>query len=179
MGSGSSTCPHTRPSFSPPSTSGSSSTSRSPTATLRLLPIWNARSQTVAGSSKAISSASGQTSIGGPSQPPRANQPEIVSLVHIKRLPPDRAAAKGTTTDSKDSKGSGWTLTEPSTPTVNGSGSVPGRSDPHSDGPPVKLAPQSVSVWPDPHSDRPAVSFPGPVGRPGTPCGEVLPRRCL
>src|SRR5687768_5649795 len=54
--------------------------SRSPTATLRLLPIWNARSQTVAGSSKAISSASGQTSMGGPSQPPRANQPEIVSI---------------------------------------------------------------------------------------------------
>ena len=46
--------------------------------TSRPLPIWNARSQTVAGSSEAISSASGQTSIGGPSQPPRANQPEIV-----------------------------------------------------------------------------------------------------
>src|SRR4051794_5848383 len=42
---------------------------------------WNARSQTVAGSSKAISSASGQTSIGGPSQLLRANQPEIVELV--------------------------------------------------------------------------------------------------
>src|SRR4051794_20451584 len=40
---------------------------------------WRARSQTVAGSSKAISSNPGQTSIGGPSQPPRANQPEIVS----------------------------------------------------------------------------------------------------
>ena len=43
----------------------------------------------------------------------------------------------------------------------------------------VKLMPQGVSVRPDPHSDRPAVSFLGPVGRPGTPCGEVLPRRCL
>jgi putative transposase len=32
---------------------------------------------------------------------------------------------------------------------------------------------------PDPHSDRPAVSFPGPVDRPGTPCGEALPRRCV
>src|SRR4051794_35372490 len=52
--------------------------SRSRTATLRPSPIWNARSQTVAGSSTAISSASGQTSIGGPSQPPRANQPEMV-----------------------------------------------------------------------------------------------------
>ena len=30
----------------------------------------------------------------------------------------------------------------------------------------------------DPHSDRPAVSFPGPVDRPETPCGEALPRRC-
>src|SRR4051812_23402741 len=53
--------------------------SRSRTATLQPSPIWNARSQTVAGSSTAISSASGQTSIGGPSQPPRANQPEMVS----------------------------------------------------------------------------------------------------
>ena len=34
--------------------------------------------------------------------------------------------------------------------------------------------------WPDPHSDRPrAVSFPGPVGRPGISCGEALPRRCV
>src|SRR2546429_8614674 len=49
-----------------------------PPFSLRPSPIWNARSQTVAGSSEAISSASGQTSIGGPSQPPRANQPEIV-----------------------------------------------------------------------------------------------------
>jgi len=43
----------------------------------------------------------------------------------------------------------------------------------------VGLAPQGVSVWSDPHSDRPTVSFLGPVGRPGTPCGEALPRRCL
>src|SRR3954468_2628478 len=78
MASGSPTCPRTRPSFSPPSTSGPFWMSRSPTATLRPWPIWNARSQTVAGSSKAISSASGKTSIGGPSQPPRAKQPEIV-----------------------------------------------------------------------------------------------------
>src|SRR3954468_23782263 len=42
----------------------------------------------------------------------------------------------------------------------------------------VKLTPQGVLVRPDPHSDRPAVSFLGTVGRPGTPCGEVLPRRC-
>src|SRR4051794_4011480 len=79
MGSGSPTCPRTPPSFSPPSTSGPFWMSRSRTATLRPSPIWNARSQTVAGSSTAISSASGQTSIGGPSQPPRANQPEMVS----------------------------------------------------------------------------------------------------
>src|SRR3954466_5016847 len=78
-GSGSPTCPRTPPSFSPPSTSGPFWMSRSRTATLRPSPIWNARSQTVAGSSTAISSASGQTSIGGPSQPPRANQPEMVS----------------------------------------------------------------------------------------------------
>jgi hypothetical protein len=33
--------------------------------------------------------------------------------------------------------------------------------------------------WPDPHSDRPrSVSFLGPVGRPGTPCGGASPRRC-
>ena len=36
------------------------------------------RTVAVAGSLEAISSASGQTSIGGPSQPPRANQQEIV-----------------------------------------------------------------------------------------------------
>src|SRR4051794_22686429 len=59
--------------------------SRSRTATLRPSPIWNARSQTVAGSSTAISSASGQTSIGGPSQPPRANQPEMVSDGEIRQ----------------------------------------------------------------------------------------------
>src|SRR4051812_9689968 len=53
--------------------------SHSRTATSRPLPIWNASSQTVAGSSTAISSVSGQTSTGGPSQPPRGNQPEIVS----------------------------------------------------------------------------------------------------
>src|SRR3954453_18595149 len=87
MGSGSPTCPRTPPSFSPPSTSGPFWMSRSRTATLRPSPIWNARSQTVAGSSTAISSASGQTSIGGPSQPPRANQPEMVSLAALYRLP--------------------------------------------------------------------------------------------
>src|SRR4051794_26799542 len=54
--------------------------SRSPTSTSRPSPIWNASSQTVAEASMAISSVSGQTSTGGPSQPPRANQPEIVSL---------------------------------------------------------------------------------------------------
>ena len=53
-------------------------------------------------------------------------------------------------------------------------------SDSHSDGPFGRLAPQDVLERPDPHSDRPsAVSFPGPVGRPGPPCGEVLPRQCL
>jgi NADH dehydrogenase len=57
---------------------------------------------------------------------------------------------------------------------------VPGRPDSHSDGPFGRLAPQDVLERPDPHSDRPsAVSFPGPVGRPGPPCGEVLPRRCM
>ena len=63
--------------------------------------------------------------------------------------------------------------------TVRRSRPVPGWPDPHSDGPFGGLAPQGVPVRPDPHSDRPTVSFPGPVGRPGTPCGEVLPRRCL
>src|SRR5689334_789698 len=54
--------------------------SPSPTSPSRPSPIWNASPQTVAEASMAISSASGQTSTGGPSQPPRANQPEIVSL---------------------------------------------------------------------------------------------------
>ena len=66
-----------------------------------------------------------------------------------------------------------------SIPTVNGSTPVPGRSDSNTDRPLGRLAPQGVSVWSDPHSDRPTVSFLGPVGRPGTPCGEALPRRCL
>src|SRR4051812_49719979 len=65
------------------------------------------------------------------------------------------------------------------TPTVNRSTPVLGRSDSNTDRPLGRLAPQGVSVWPDPHSDRPTVSFLGPVGRPGTPCGEALPRRCL
>jgi len=64
-------------------------------------------------------------------------------------------------------------------PTVNGSTPVPGRSDSNTDRTLGRLAPQGVSVWSDPHSDRPTVSFLGPVGRPGTPCGEALPRRCL
>src|SRR3954453_13024659 len=69
--------------------------SRSRTATLRPPPIWNARSQTVAGSSTAISSASGHTSIGGPSQPPRANQPEMVSYHTLAHLRPcGRATVK-------------------------------------------------------------------------------------
>src|SRR5215210_7898671 len=79
--SGSSTCPRTRPSFSPPSTSGPSSTSRSPTSTSRPSPISNEPSQSVAGSSMAISLVSGQTSTGGPNQPSRPNQPESVSIV--------------------------------------------------------------------------------------------------
>src|SRR4051794_11029802 len=78
--SGSFTCPATPPSFSRPSTSGPSSTSRSPTATSRPSPISSEPSQTVAGSSLAISSVWGQTSTGGPSQPSRPNQPEFVSL---------------------------------------------------------------------------------------------------
>jgi Transposase len=65
------------------------------------------------------------------------------------------------------------------TPTVNGSGPVPGRPDSHSDGPFGRLAPQGDSARPDPHSNRPDVSFPRPVGRPETPCGGALPRRCL
>src|ERR1700687_2750270 len=66
-------------------------------------------------------------------------------------------------------------------PIVRVSGLVaPGRPDSHSDRPFGGLAPQGVPEWPDPHSDRPrCVCFPGPVGRPGTPCGEVLPRRCM
>src|SRR3954469_16885863 len=55
---------------------------------------WRASSRTVAEASMAISSVSGQTSTGGPSQPSRANQPEIVSddrsrfrrHVHLLRL---------------------------------------------------------------------------------------------
>src|SRR5438128_10017732 len=66
-----------------------------------------------------------------------------------------------------------------SIPTVNRSTPVPGRSDSNTDRPLGRLAPQGVSVWSDPHSDRPTVSFLGPVGRPGRPCGEALPRRCL
>jgi hypothetical protein len=59
-------------------------------------------------------------------------------------------------------------------------GQFPGGLTLESDGPSGRLAPQGVLERPDPHSDRPsAVSFPGPVGRPGPPCGEVLPRRCL
>jgi transposase InsO family protein len=64
-------------------------------------------------------------------------------------------------------------------PTVNRSTPVPGRSDSNADRPLGRLAPQGVSVGSDPHPDRPTVSFLGPVGRPGTPCGEALPRRCL
>src|SRR3954453_13927782 len=45
----------------------------------------------------------------------------------------------------------------PTTVTVKRSRPVPGRPDPHSDGPSVKLVPQGVPVWPDPHSDRPVV----------------------
>src|SRR3954469_12111201 len=56
---------------------------------------WRARSQTVAGSSKAISSASGQTSTGGPSQPSRANQPEIVSVAVARTLMRNTPAAMG------------------------------------------------------------------------------------
>src|SRR5215217_1185889 len=79
MGSGSPTCPLTPPSFSPPSTCGLSSTSRSPTSPSRPAPISNAPSQSAASFSMAISSASGQTSTGGPSRPSRANQPDSVS----------------------------------------------------------------------------------------------------
>src|SRR4051794_30444465 len=56
---------------------------------------------------------------------------------------------------------------------------VPGQSDSNTDRLLGRLAPQGLSVWSDPHSDRPTVSLLGPVGRPGTPCGEALPRRCL
>src|SRR3954451_1122409 len=83
--SGSPTCPRTRPSSSRLSTSGLFWMSRSQTSPSRPSPIWNARSQTVAGSSKAISSVSEQSSTGGPSRqsqpsrPSRANQPDSVS----------------------------------------------------------------------------------------------------
>src|SRR4051812_9402186 len=89
MGSGSSTCPHTPPSFSPPSTSGPSSTSHWPTSPSTPSPISNAPSQTVAGSSMAVSSVSGQTSTGGPSQPSqpsRPNQPEFVMSPKLNRI---------------------------------------------------------------------------------------------
>src|SRR3954447_25743776 len=78
MGSGSPTCPRTPPSCSRPSTCGLSSTSRSQTSTSRPSPISNAPSQSAASFSMAISSASGQTSTGGPSRPSKANQPDFV-----------------------------------------------------------------------------------------------------
>ncbi len=83
--------------------------------------------------------------------------------------------------DGEDWGTGGFLNVEPSshTGTVKRSWPVPGRPDSHSDGPTGRLAPQGASVRSDPHSDRPAVSFPGPVDRPGTPCGEALPRRCL
>src|SRR4051794_26325521 len=82
MGSGSPTCPRAPPSCSRPSTCGLSSTSRSQSSTSRPSPISNAPSQSAASFSMTISSASGQTSTGGPSRPSRANQPDSVSVWH-------------------------------------------------------------------------------------------------
>src|SRR4051812_36228975 len=81
MGSGWSTCPHTPPSFSPPSTSGPFWMSRSPTSTSRPWPISSTSSPSAVAFSMAISSNPAQTSTGGPSQLPRSDQPETVSQV--------------------------------------------------------------------------------------------------
>src|SRR4051812_32007755 len=80
MGSGSPTCPHTRPSFSRLNTSGPSSTSHSPTSTSRRLLISSTSSPSAVAFSITISSNPAQTSTGGPSQTSRPNQPESVSL---------------------------------------------------------------------------------------------------
>src|SRR3954464_7018176 len=77
-GSGWSTCPHTPPSFSPPSTSGPFWMSRSPTSTSRPWPISSTSSPSAVAFSMAISSNPAQTSTGGPSQLPRSDQPETV-----------------------------------------------------------------------------------------------------
>src|SRR5215212_2656768 len=79
-GSGSSTCPHTPPSFSPPSTSGPFWMSHSPTTTSGHLLSSSTSSPRAVAFSIAISSNSGQASTGGPSQTSRPNQPETVSL---------------------------------------------------------------------------------------------------
>src|SRR4051812_23112224 len=78
MGSGSPTCPHTRPSFSRLNTSGPSSTSHSPTSTSRRLLISSTSSPSAVAFSITISSNPAQTSTGGPSQTSRPNQPETV-----------------------------------------------------------------------------------------------------
>jgi hypothetical protein len=73
-------------------------------------------------------------------------------------------------------RAAGWFITE----TVRAPDPVPDRLDPHSDRPLSRQVPQGASEQLDPHSDRPrSVSFLGPVGRSGTPCGEDLPRRCM
>ena len=85
MGSGSPTCPHTRPSFSRLNTSGPSSTSHSPTSTSRRLLISSTSSPSAVAFSIAISSNRAQTSTGGPSQTSRPNQPESVSLSPVPK----------------------------------------------------------------------------------------------
>src|SRR5215211_7171996 len=82
-GSGSSTCPHTPPSFSPPSTSGPFWMSHSPTTTSGHLLSSSTSSPRAVAFSIAINSNPGQTSTGGPSQTSRPNQPETVSLGSI------------------------------------------------------------------------------------------------
>src|SRR3954453_20406702 len=85
MGFGSPTCPRPPPSFSLPSPCGLSSMSRSQTSTSRPSPISNEPSQSAASFSMAISSASGQTSTGGPSRPSVDNQPDSLSGQKLSR----------------------------------------------------------------------------------------------
>src|SRR3954467_6628443 len=90
-GSGWSTCPHTPPSFSPPSTSGPFWMSRSPTSTSRPLLISSTSSPSAVAFSIAISSNPAQTSTGGPSQLPRPDQPETVSFDQLVGQGEERA----------------------------------------------------------------------------------------
>src|SRR5215207_1152435 len=109
MGSGSSTCPDTRPNCSPPSTSGPSWMSRSRTATSRPSPISSEPSPSAVAFSMVISSNPAQPSTGGLSgssgkscsprqqgDPGRATRPMSAAFVPDEgvamRVPIDRRA---------------------------------------------------------------------------------------